>query len=206
MITINKINKANLSKIKTILDNSGIIIFPTETVWGIACKFDDEIAVKKIYDIKGRNFSNPLQIQLSAISEIEKYTLNQINGELSDICNAFLPGPLSIVLKKNNVPDFITSNLDTVSIRISSCSIVTELVNYMGYPLASTSCNYSGEPVLTDIGNVKEFAEKHCDIFISMTCNSQNISSTVIAFEDNSLKLLREGVITFDEIINVINK
>lgn len=204
MINIDSLNKENLSKIKTKLDNSGIIIFPTETVWGIGCKFDDIKAVEKLYRIKGRDFSNPLQIQLSNTNQIEEYTSEPIDMNLMKILNTFLPGPLSIVLKKRNVPDFITSNLNTVSIRVSSCDIVTKLIDFLGYPIASTSCNKSGEPVIEKIDEIEKFASDNCDIFISSDCISLNVSSTIISYENGSIKLLREGGLSFDKIKSVI--
>jgi L-threonylcarbamoyladenylate synthase len=181
-------------------------VFPTETVWGIGCKFDDEKAVERIYEIKGRNSSNPLQIQLSSISDIDKYSSEPMSDGLKSVCSSFLPGPLSIVLKKKNVPDFTTSNLDTVSIRVSSCPEVLDLVAYLGYPLASTSCNKSGEPVLTNYEDIRGFAESYCDIFISKKYKTYDIGSTVIGYSNSEVQLFREGVIKFDEILKSMGK
>lgn len=205
MISITELNKINLLQIKTILDNSGIIIFPTETVWGIGCKFDDKLAVEKLYNIKGRDFSNPLQIQLSAVDEIKKYTTETYDGILKNISEKFLPGPLSIVLKKKNVPNFTTSNLDTVSIRVSSCDVLTKIIEFIGYPLASTSCNKSGEPVLVNFNDIKVFAHNHSDVFISIDFKTLNKGSTIISLDKSKLTLLREGTLGYEEIKKVAN-
>lgn len=204
MITLTEINKNNLEKIKSILDNSGIIVFPTETVWGIGCKFDDEKAVARLYDIKGRNTSNPLQIQISKISDFEKYSYIEPNELWRNLTTKYLPGPLSIVLEKKGVPDYITSNLNTVAFRYSSCNYLLELIDYLGYPIASTSCNLSGMPVITDKLEIKEFAAKNADILIDIDCGNKNISSTIIRIINNKIDYIREGVISFAEIIKSI--
>lgn len=200
MITITEINKNNLEKMKSILDNSGIIVFPTETVWGIGCRYDDEKAVSKLYDIKGRNTSNPLQIQISKMSDFEKYSNIKKKDVLNKISSNYLPGPLSIVLEKKNVPDFVTSNLDTVAFRLSSCSYLIELIDYIGYPIASTSCNLSGQPVITDKTEIIAFAKQYADLLIDIDCGNENISSTIIQLLNDEIKYIREGVITFEEI------
>lgn len=206
MITLTEINKKNLEKIKSILDNSGIIVFPTETVWGIGCRFDDEKAVTRLYDIKGRNTSNPLQIQVSQLSDFEKYSNIDRNELWESISTKYLPGPLSIVLEKKNVPDYITSNLNTVAFRYSSCKYLLELIDHLGYPIASTSCNLSGIPVITDKAEIIEFAEQNADILIDIDCGNENISSTIIRLINNEIDYIREGAISFDEIKKSIKK
>ncbi|PKL78568.1 MAG: threonylcarbamoyl-AMP synthase [Ignavibacteriae bacterium HGW-Ignavibacteriae-4] len=206
MITITEINKNNLEKMESILDNSGIIVFPTETVWGIGCRFDDEKAVSRLYNIKGRNTSIPLQIQISKLSDFEKYSVINNKEVWSKITSKYLPGPLSIVLDKKNVPDYVTSNLDTVAFRLSNCSYLLELIDYLGYPIASTSCNLSGKPVITDKEDILDFAEQHSDIFVDIDCGKENISSTIIQLINNEINYIREGVISFDEIKKSIEK
>ncbi|MFA7325645.1 MAG: L-threonylcarbamoyladenylate synthase [Candidatus Kapaibacterium sp.] len=206
MITITEINKNNLEKIKSILDNSGIIVFPTETVWGIGCRYDDEKAVTRLYDIKGRNTSNPLQIQISKASEIEKYGIIDNREIWKILSKQYLPGPLSIVLDKKNVPDYVTANLNTVAFRLSNCSYLLELIDYLGYPIASTSCNLSGMSVITDKDDIVVFAEQHSDILLDIDCGSKNISSTIIRLTNNEINYIREGVISFDEIKKSIEK
>lgn len=200
MIRITEINNTNLSRIKSILDNSGIIIFPSETVWGIGCKFDEEEAVKKIYRIKGRDFSNPLQIQVSSLNGIRRYSKGMINMNLERVFSDLLPGPLSIVLSKMDVPDFVTSGLDSVAFRYSSCDELVELINYLGYPLASTSCNKTSEPVISDYNRIVNFAEINADILLDIKTDVSNIASTVVKYDDGKFELLREGFIKYGEI------
>jgi L-threonylcarbamoyladenylate synthase len=200
MIRITEINKKNLELVKSILDNSGIIVFPTETVWGIGCRFDDEIAVSRLYNIKGRDTSNPLQIQVSSFNDFETYSFNNNKVKLQKLFSNYLPGPLSIVLNKKNVPDYVTSNLNTVAFRYSSCSYLHELIDYISYPIASTSCNLSGHPIIKDKTEIVEFAQEYADILIDIDCGNQNISSTIIQLLYNEITYIREGLITFDEI------
>ncbi len=206
MITITEINKNNLEMMKSILDNSGIIVFPTETVWGIGCKFDNEKAVSRLYDIKGRNTSNPLQIQISSLSDFNKFSNIYQKDIFEIITSKYLPGPLSLVLEKRNVPDYVTSDLNTVAFRFSSCSYLLELIDYIGYPIASTSCNLSGQPVITDKVKIIEFANLYSDLLINVDCSNENKSSTIIQLLNNEIKYIREGAITFDEIKKSIEK
>lgn len=200
MITITEINKNNLELVKSILDNSGIIVFPTETVWGIGCRFDNKEAVARLYDIKGRDTSNPLQIQVSSLNDFEKYSLDNNQAILQKLFNKYLPGPLSIVLNKKNVPDYVTSNLNTVAFRYSSCIYLKSIIDFINYPIASTSCNLSGHPIITEKSEIVDFAEKYADLLIDIDCGNQNVSSTIIELKKNDIRYLREGVISFEEI------
>lgn len=207
MIVITEINKNNLIKIKSVLDNSGVIVFPTETVWGLGCKYDDEKAVSRIYSIKGRNESNPLQIQVSGKNDFEIYSYVNNNDCWNTISSQFLPGPLSVISKKKkNVPDFVTANLDTVAFRYSSCNYLLDLIDFLGYPIASTSCNLSGEQVITDKDEIFQFSKKHADVLIDIECGNGNISSTIISLINNEIKLIREGLIKFDDIKKGLEK
>lgn len=195
-----ELNNTNLSRIKSILDNSGIIVFPTETVWGIGCKFDDESAVKKLYDIKGRDFNNPLQIQVSGFEMIRKFSSELISDKMNNVLSSYLPGPLSIVIKKNDVPNYITANLNTVSFRYSNIKEISNLVSYLGYPIASSSCNKSGTPVLENINEILRFSKLYADVLLNLKVEVGNISSTIIKIENENIKLLREGSLKFEEI------
>jgi len=200
MIKITDINNTNLLRIKSILDNSGIIVFPTETVWGIGCKYDNTNAINKIYKLKGRNFNNPLQIQVSSISMIKKFTSEIITSPLEKLMNFYLPGPLSIVLEKKDVPDYVTSELSTVAFRFSSLAKLTKIIDYIGYPIASTSCNLSGAPIIKNRLDVIEFANTFADILIDTNVDLSNVASTIIKYNDGKIDLIREGSIKYSEI------
>ena len=200
MIRITNLNNINIAQIRESLLTSGIIVFPTETVWGLGARFDDENAIKRLYEIKGRDFANPLQIQVSSFEDIKKYSDEPYEGKFKTLCENILPGALTVVTKKKNVPDFVTSNLDTVGIRYSSCKDLTNLIELLGFPIASTSCNKSGEPVITDIDEIIEFAKNYADVLLEIDCKVENVSSTIVNFDNGNLKLLREGSIDFETI------
>lgn len=205
MNTITEINNNNLELIKSVLNNNGIIVFPTETVWGIGCKFDNEKAVSLLYEIKGRNTSVPLQIQVSQLSDFENFGKIENYEVWKKISDKYLPGPLSIVLEKKNVPDFVTAKLETVAFRYSSCKYLLELIDYLGFPIASTSCNLSGMPVITEKSEIEDFANKFSDILIDIDCGNKSISSSIIQLKEKEIVFIREGVISFEEIKKSIN-
>lgn len=109
-----KYTKNEMEKIKELIKSGGVIVIPTDTVYGMACDALNEKAVRRIYDLKKRDLGKPMNILVSNIDMIKKITFPLSNIE-TQIINNFMPGALTIILKKNDViPDVVTSGLDTI--------------------------------------------------------------------------------------------
>ena len=191
-----KTNWKELKKAAQLIKQGGIAIFPTETVYGIGANGLDESAIKKLYQIKQRPLSKPISLLVNSIDMINSITENITKEEYS-LIKKFMPGPLTIILKKKKIiPDILTANSDTVGIRMPENEISLKLIEYAGVPIATSSANISGQESNTKVNeNLKELKEK-VDVFIDGGESKIGIASTVVQIINGSPKILREGIIT----------
>lgn len=149
-----------------IIKNGGIVVFPTETVYGIGANGLDENAVKKLYNIKQRPLNKPISLLVSNMDMI-----NLVAKDITELeyrlMEEFFPGPFTIILKKKKiVPDTVTASQDTVGIRIPAGEIARKLVEYANVPIATPSANTSGKPSGTNFESVMRDFEGKVDFFI----------------------------------------
>lgn len=187
-----------------IIKNGGIVVFPTETVYGIGTNGLDKDAVKRLYNIKKRPLNKPISLLVSDFEMIEK-VVKDISELEYKIMKKFFPGPLTIILnKKDIVPDIVTSGGSTVGIRMPDEEITRKLIEYAGVPIAAPSANISGEPSGIDIKDIiKEFGDK-VNYYIDGGKSKIGIGSTIVKVENNTIKILREGSISKKEIKNIL--
>ncbi len=186
-----------------ILNNSGVIAFPTETVYGIGCDFSKDTTVKKIYQIKGRAFNKPLAAHIGDFEQI-KLLSDEIPDLFYRLAEAFLPGPLSIIIKKkNSVSDSMTSGFETVAIRFPANKCAIKLIKTYGKPLAATSANISGNKSPVNADEVFEQLNGKIPLIIDDGETINKIDSTVISLVGPP-KILRIGAIEPEEIESVI--
>lgn len=196
-----KINQKELEEAAEIIRQGGVVVFPTETVYGIGTNGLKENAIKKLYEVKNRPLNKPISLLVSNIEMIKKYTNNITDLEYK-IIEKFFPGPLTIVLKKkDNIPNILTSQGDTVGIRMPDSEIARELIDLVGVPIATSSANISGNTSEIDVQSViKDLGEK-VDCYIDGGKSKIGMGSTVIEVVNGEIKILREGSITKNEII-----
>lgn len=188
-----------------IIKNGGIVVFPTETVYGIGTNGLDKEAVERLYKIKERPLNKPISLLVSDYEMIEKVAKDISEIEYK-IMKKFFPGPLTIILnKKDIVPDIVTSGGSTVGIRMPEEEITRKLIEYAGVPIAAPSANISGKPSGIDLQEIiKEFGDK-VDYYIDGGKSKIGIGSTIVKVENNTIKILREGSISKKEIEDLIN-
>lgn len=197
------IDDDKLKEIAKEIKNGKIVIFPTETVYGIGTNGLDESAVKKLYLVKKRSFNNPISLLVNNINMIEAVTKNITKLEYA-LIEKFLPGPLTIILqKKEIVPDIVTANSDTVGIRIPENQIALKLIEYAGIPIATPSANISGKPSGTSIQDIMKDFDKGVDYFIDDGPSKIGKASTIVKVINGIPHILREGKITKDKINEV---
>ena len=190
-----------INKAISIFKNSGIGIFPTDTVYGIGCNSLDINALEKLYKLKERNFNKPINILVSNINMINKFVKN-VNHIEQKLMENFWPGALTIIFDKTDiVPELLTAGLNTVGIRMPDNKICLELINKLGTPLATSSANISGKTPYTKIDNniINSFNNK-VD-FIIDNGETYNIPSTIVRVENDEIRILREGSITKNDIL-----
>lgn len=187
-----------------IIKAGGIVIFPTETVYGIGVNGLNETAIKKLYEVKKRPITKPISLLVNSIEMIEEVAKDITEIEY-DLIKKFLPGPLTIVLKKKeNVPNIVTAGFDTVGIRMPENEIALKLIEYAGVPIATPSANISGKPSGTNLKEIMKDFKDNVDYFIDGGENKIGVASTILQIIDGNPHILRKGKISEEQIMEQI--
>ena len=188
----NYIDEQVLDEIIDVLNNDGLIIFPTDTVYGIACNSFSDKAIKKLYEAKKRSFDKPIGVLTDSISKI-KLVVDEINSYEKELIDKYFPGELTIVFnKKDSVSDILTSNKKTIGVRIPNSETALKILKACPYPLATTSVNLSGCKEGTNVEDfIDEFKNK-VDIIID-SGKTSDIPSTIVRIENNKINIIRKG-------------
>ena len=199
-IKLNEKNDKLLKELGDEVKNGKLIVFPTETVYGIGANALDKEAVSKIFKAKGRASDNPLIVHISNLE-----MLNEIVFEVGDIekklIEAFWPGPLTIIMKKRNIiPENVSGGLDTIGVRMPDNIIARRLIEYANVPIAAPSANKSGKPSGTIIDDIIQELNGKVDYIIDSGNSDIGIESTVIQVINNKVRILRPGKITPEQI------
>ena len=189
--------KDSLIPAAEIIKKGGIVAFPTETVYGLGGNALDPSAASKIYAAKGRPSDNPLIVHLDKFENAGVYA--HTTPLFFDIANAFMPGPITVILKKRSfIPDSVTGGLDTVGLRVPSNKIARELIELSGVPIAAPSANISGKPSPTSFEHVYHDLNGKVDAIIDGGSCDFGVESTIIKLEDKTIQLLRPGAVTLE--------
>ena len=192
----------DLPKAFSALSNGEIIVYPTDTLYGLGADIFNIKAVNKVFEIKKRSLDQPLSVAVSCIEDLEKIVI--LDENINKIIDAFLPGELTIVLKRRNiVPDIVTSGLDNVAIRIPDNKIALEILSNFG-PLTCTSANIHGQKTPSVISDIRmQFKPEDISVFID-DGKLEGKPSTIIDLTCESPKILRMGKISEKQILDAI--
>lgn len=191
-----------MKEIVKVIRDGGIVIMPTDTIYGIIADATNEDAIRRVYDIKKRDGNKPILMLVNSYEMLDKYVMN-VNDIERKLMDNIWPGPLTMILKKKNVSDLLTGGLDTVGIRYPDNKMLIDIMNEIDVPLLSTSVNVSGEKSATNIEYINEDILSNVDyVFDDGECNG--VASTIVVVEDKEVKVLREGSIKLSEIMDVI--
>lgn len=199
-------NTEELRVVCNLIRNGEIIIFPTETVYGIGANALDANAVGKIFVAKGRPSDNPLIVHLADRNKIQEIAqdITEVEQELID---NFMPGPFTLILKRKPIiPDIVTAGLDTVAVRIPENIIAKGIITYSGVPIAAPSANISGKPSGTKIEDIRKELEGKVSAIVDGGETKIGIESTVVKVVDEVPVILRPGRVTPEQIDAVIGK
>lgn len=198
------VNDEKLKEIAKAIKNGEIVVFPTETVYGIGTNALNEKAIKKLYEVKKRDLKKPISLLVSNIEMVERFTRDITDIEYK-IMKEFFPGPLTIILKKKDiVPNIVTANGNTVGIRMPEGEIVQKLLKYSNVPIATPSANISGKKTGTDIKQIQKDFGENVDYYIDGGKCKFGISSTIVKVINGEIHILREGSIKKKYIERVI--
>lgn len=192
--------------IKDVIQSGGIVVFPTETVYGIGANALDKNAAKKVYEVKGRPSDNPLIVHIEKPEDLSRY-VEVIPDDANGLIKAFWPGPLTIIFQKRDIiPTTITGGLNTVAIRCPSNPIANAVIKFASTPLCAPSANISGKPSSTLFEHVVDDMMGKVDIIIDGGKSQIGLESTVLDLTSEEPTILRPGFITRQMIETVLNK
>lgn len=183
----------------TIIKQGGLVIFPTETVYGIGALMRNKKAVDKIYQLRNRPKNKAVLILIASKKDLDKFAY--LNLRAKKIINKFWPGPLTVILKKkNNIPNFITANRKTVAIRLPENKFLLNLIKKIGQPIIAPSANISGRksPLLAK-ETFKDFFGK-VDLILDAGRTKYQKESTILDLTGKLPKVLRQGAIKNEKI------
>lgn len=188
------------------LNQGGLVVFPTETVYGIGGNALNPEAVRKIYEAKGRPSDNPLIVHINDPRELPKYA-KDINQYVYELIRAFWPGPLTMVFKKTDlVQTYLTGGLDTVAVRIPDNEIIQGILNHSKLPICAPSANTSGRPSATTFDHVVEDLDGKVDMIIDGGKSFIGLESTVLDVTGETPVILRPGKITKENLETVLRR
>jgi L-threonylcarbamoyladenylate synthase len=195
----NGLSKA-LNAATEILQQGGIVAYPTETFYGLGAKFDLKNPVERIFLLKNRPFNNPLPLIIGNQNLLTLITDTPNRHALSLIRN-FWPGPLTLLLPaKRGLPVLITGDSGKVGVRIPGQSFALELAQHANFPITSTSANISGKPPAQDAEAVHRSFVDAIDLLIDGGTTVGGYPSTIVDACGDTLSIVREGAISSDEI------
>lgn len=212
-ITEPQTENSGLSEAARILREGGLVVFPTETVYGLGGNGLNAEAAEKIYAAKGRPSDNPLIIHVASPEEAYRYTVvDGVTKPLYEaLAKAFMPGPLTVILPKRDcVPYSTTGGLDTVAVRCPSHPIAHALIEAAGVPVAAPSANLSGKPSPTCAAHVIDDLSGRVDMILDGGKCDIGLESTIVKIDRDKagayLTLLRPGGITYDALTCVCDR
>ncbi len=199
---IKRYKKDEVEKLVQILKNDGIISVPTDTVFGICSRINSVVAHDKLVAVKNRPINKSFPVMCANEEQIKSIAM--VNDIAEKLIKAFMPGPITLVLKKNKeLPDYVTNGKDTIAVRMATSESIKNLILELESPIFMTSANQSGEPTCTSLDEI----EKMCPNLDGMMEGNVIFSkgSTIINCSTDEIKILREGPISKEKINEIIN-
>lgn len=200
-------HKENLNDAAKILENGGVVAFPTETVYGLGAVATNEEAVKKVYEAKGRPSDNPLIVHVSSKEMLLPF-ISDLPEKGAKLIEAYWPGPLTIIFNIDNnsgLAPSVTAGLQTVAFRMPNHQVTLDLIDEVGLPLVGPSANTSGKPSPTLSKHVLHDLDGKINGILEGGSSHVGIESTVIDLSDYSNPvILRPGALTKLDIEKII--
>ena len=187
-----------------ILANSGLVAIPTETVYGLSAAINDEVAIAKIFVVKGRPHNHPLIVHIANIDQLH-LVARDIHPDAIKLAHTCWPGPLTILLQRSeNVSMSITGGRDTVAVRIPDNSFTRQLILNLGSPIAAPSANRFGKVSPTTAQHVCDDLQNDVDLIVDDGASSIGVESTIVDFSVSPPQLLRPGGIPIEDIEQIL--
>ena len=205
-VSTEPMNMDYIKEASEILRNGGLVAFPTETVYGLGGDATDKEASKKIYAAKGRPSDNPLIVHIAKFSQLEDIS-KDLPDNAKKLADAFWPGPLTMVVNKNEViPYETTGGLDTVAVRMPNNPVALALIEESGCMIAAPSANTSGRPSPTKASHVYEDLSGKIEAILDGGSVDIGLESTIVDLTEDVVTILRPGYINMDMLKEVVGE
>ena len=212
-VKIEKVDAANpdvkiLERAAKLITNGGVIVCPTDTGYAFSANALDTRAVAKVFQLKGRSFSNPIHIAVTSIEDAENYA--HVDEAARYLAGHYLPGALTLVLKKKEtIPSLLVAGLGTVGIRIPDNKVMLQLVKKVGKPLTTTSANISGKPTpyaVEEITRQLGDSIQNVALILDQGPLARRDLSTIVDLSVSPPQLIRQGRLSWLEIREILQR
>lgn len=189
----------DLNKAVKILNQGGIVVFPTDTVYGVGCRIDNEKAVKKLFKIRKRPFAKAVPVLVSGISQALKYFLN-CPPKIEYLMKKYWPGALTIIYKckTEKIPKLVRGGGETIGLRMPNHKVTLEIIKNVSVPILGPSANFHNFPTPTSFSSLDPNFIKLADYVIKGEVKLA-VSSTVLDCAQKPFKIIRQGGVVLDE-------
>lgn len=185
-------HKRPIEKAVNALQNMELVIYPTDTIYGIGCSINSKRAIESIYRLKGKSKFEPMSIICSSIQQASQYA--KISNFSYKILRRCFPGPFTVILEASReIPKLMLSKRKEIGIRIPNSNVTTELVNNLGHAILNTSVNFDGSEVLNDPIIIAERFRDKIGIMLDAGILTDAQQSTVIRLVNDEVEVVREG-------------
>ena len=204
-ININNPCKTAIKKAASVLDKGGIVVYPTDTAYGLGVNAFDDKAVAKLYKIKLRNNTNPTHVICRDWKMISQICKTNMHAKI--LHNRYFPGPLTIVLTKkegSKISPLLSGNLSTVGVRIPNCKVTQEISKCFPFPYTTPSANRTGDKTPYCIDDFyRSLVKENVDLFLDAGKLPEKPTSTIVSLVGNKIEILRDGGIPEKKILSL---
>ena len=189
-----------------VLKRGGLVAVPTETVYGLGADAENELAVRRIFAVKGRPASHPLIVHLADASQVHTWA-RKVPVQLDALARAFWPGPLTVVLwRSDRASDAVTGGQDTVALRVPAHPLTLELLQAFGGGLAAPSANRFGKVSPTTAEHVRAELGGDVDLVLDGGPCSVGVESTIVDLTGLEPRILRPGGVSREDLVRVLGR
>ncbi len=184
----------------TVLNQGGIIIFPTDTAFGIGCRLDNIDSITRLYKIKNRPFSKAVPILCDSIQMVKRYLSSPLPNIVRQIMSEYWPGGLTIVYRANNImsPLLVRGGGNNLGVRIPNHDIPAQIIKEIKVPLLGPSANFTNFPTPFTLKELDDKLVRKVDLVINGVCSLKK-PSTVVDFSKTSYKIVRQGAVIINK-------
>jgi L-threonylcarbamoyladenylate synthase len=196
--------RAALIEASEIIAAGGIVCFPTETFYGLGVRFDNHLALRRLYEIKQRPREKAMPLIIGDMSSLAIVT-DHIDDTIRKIASNLWPGPLTLLIPaKRELSEFITAGTGKVAVRVPGPSFAYDLAKLLQFPVTATSANISGMPAADNPDDVVRYFGDLPDLLVDGGKTGGNRPSTIIRIEEGKVMVVRQGAVSEEDILSVL--